>query len=80
MSKMDDDRIYVISDVRYKSEMKALKDKFGSNVTSVRVERFDSCDSTDPSERDLDDYEFDRVLSNRGSLIALYGAASTLFT
>jgi hypothetical protein len=64
--------LYVISDARYKNEMNVLKRFGGDSVTSVRINRFDSSPSTDPSERDLDDYEFDFVLENRTSIDDLY--------
>lgn len=63
---------YVISDLRYKSEanqLKAFGEKHGHKVFLLRVNRFDTCESTDPSERDLDDFDgFDLVIENRSSL------------
>jgi hypothetical protein len=60
--------LYVISDLRYKSEIKQLRDSAGpSNVLALRVERFDSSPVTDPSERDLDDWSFDYYINNRES-------------
>jgi hypothetical protein len=32
------------------------------------VSRYDTTESTDPSERDLDDYTFDHVVENRGTI------------
>lgn len=59
---------FVISDLRYKSEMAQLREAFGKDLITVRVNRFDQCQSTDASERDLDNAEFDVVLENRGTL------------
>lgn len=58
----------VISDLRYQSEASALKEAFGKDLLLVRVNRFDECNSTDSSERDLDNYPFDVVLNNKGTL------------
>ena len=55
----------VISDLRFKSEMAQLKDAFGSDVVFLRVQRFDSSPSSDPSERDLDDTQFDFYVDNK---------------
>jgi hypothetical protein len=59
--------LVVISDLRYKSELKQLKDAFGDDLSTVRVERFDTSPSSDPSERDLDDASFDYRVNNRGT-------------
>jgi hypothetical protein len=61
----------IITDVRYRSEISALKDYAGAlglTVKTVRIDRFDTCDTNDPSERDLDGYNFDVVIPNRGTL------------
>ena len=59
--------LYVISDCRYRSEVEAVK-RFNAHVTTVRIDRFDSSPSVDPSERDLDDYSFDIILENRTTI------------
>lgn len=64
--------IVVISDLRFKSEMKQLRDSFGDNIVTIRVQREDTSPSTDPSERDLDDGQFDHWVQNRGTLEELY--------
>lgn len=60
-------QLFAISDLRYKSELKQLQDWFGKDFVSVRIERFDTSPSTDPSERDLDDATFDHYVDNRGT-------------
>ena len=60
----------VISDLRYNSEVEQLREAFGDNLITVRVNRFDTCESTDASERDLDNAKFDLVIENRESLSA----------
>jgi hypothetical protein len=62
--------LVVISDLRYKNEMSALKMALGAedDLVTVRVNRFDDTESKDPSERDLDDAKFDIVIENRGTL------------
>jgi hypothetical protein len=62
------DGLYVISDVRFKSEMRQLRDTIGpANVLSIRIERFEETSSVDPSERDLDSWLFDGYLNNKQS-------------
>jgi hypothetical protein len=62
--------LVVISDLRYRNEIYALKSALSANdeLTTIRVDRFDTSPSQDPSERDLDDAKFDIVLSNRGTV------------
>lgn len=67
-----DTEMVVISDLRYKSELMQLKSAFGSDLVEIRVERFDSSLSSDPSERDLDDYPFSYRIDNRGDLAWSY--------
>ena len=71
-SKNNPDASFVISDLRYKSEVKQLEAAFGDTLDIVRVERFKDSPSNDPSERDLDDYEFKNILNNTGTLEELY--------
>lgn len=59
---------FVITDLRYKSEVEPLRAAFGKDLLTVRINRFDSAESTDPSENDLNDYKFDVVIENKGSL------------
>jgi hypothetical protein len=64
---IDPDGIYIISDLRYKSEVECLRrfmDKYDILLT-VRINRFATSVSEDPSERDLDDYNFDVVIDNK---------------
>jgi len=60
----------VISDLRYKNELSALKIALNpdDSLVTIRVNRFDNSPSSDPSERDLDDAEFDYTISNQGTL------------
>lgn len=57
----------VISDLRYKSEMNQIKEAFGDDAVFIRVQRFETSPSTDPSERDLDDANFDYYIDNTGT-------------
>lgn len=59
--------IIVISDLRYKSELSQLKKAFGEDLISVRIDRFDTSPSVDPSERDLDDGQFDAYIQNKST-------------
>ena len=72
---------YVISDLRYKSEVEQLKKAFGEDLTLVRVNRFKDTEATDPSERDLDDYDFDVYIDNyESSLQSLHKDLNELMT
>jgi hypothetical protein len=77
LKKMQPGQLYVLSDVRYKSEMETLKQRIEDLVT-VRVNRFETCESQDPSERDLDDHVFDHVIKNEGTLEDLYAKVDGL--
>lgn len=68
---------FVISDLRYKNEIAALKIACtpADTLETVRVNRFKTSESLDPSERDLDDATFDYAIDNTGSLLNLEEAA-----
>lgn len=69
---------FVISDMRYRSELKQLREAFGENLISVRINRYTTCPSIDPSERDLDNEKFDRIINNTGTLEELYEKVENL--
>lgn len=62
---------FVISDMRYTSEADTLKILLPT-VMTVRIDRFETIETLDPSERDLDNYKFDIELGNRGTVEELY--------
>jgi hypothetical protein len=65
------DRRYVISDMRYKSEADTLSMLLARNeLLMVRINRFETIDTEDPSERNLDDYSFDITFGNHAPTIA----------
>ena len=74
---------WIITDVRFPNEAKAIKDRGG---IVVRIERMKSADLKDgpggtqlhPSETSLDDWKFDYIINNNGSLEQLLGATKTL--
>lgn len=55
---------YVISDVRFQSELNALFTFAPNSVIAVRVERFPDSPSQDPSERNLDEFPFPHRINN----------------
>lgn len=57
----------VIADLRYKSEISAVKMALGENdqLVTIRINRFESTKSTDPSENDLNDTQFDYYIANK---------------
>ena len=65
--KSKETNAFVISDLRYKSELEQLRKAFKDSLTTIRINRFDTNPSTDPSENDLDDVSFDFVIENRGT-------------
>ncbi len=62
----------VVTDVRYKSEVKQFAEKFPNEVVFIRINRHKESPSNDASERDLDNEKFDYVIDNTGSLSATY--------
>jgi len=62
----------VVTDLRYKSEVSQFKEAFGESLITIRVNRFDSSPSSDPSENDLNDHRFDYTLENKGTKEQLY--------
>jgi hypothetical protein len=70
----------VITDVRYRSEVEAVKDiarRKGVPVYTVRINRFETSPSQDPSEIDLDNYSFDFTIPNTGTVADLLRMATT---
>jgi hypothetical protein len=82
VAKMEPNGLYVISDLRYKSELDALNSAAPNSVIAVRIERWEKSPSDDPSERDLDDYPFPFQLDNRrldeGAFKTLYSQIDAL--
>lgn len=66
-------RNFAISDLRYQSEINQLREVFGIELVTIRINRFDSSPSSDPSERDLDNYLHDFNVRNTGTLEELRG-------
>jgi hypothetical protein len=61
----------VLTDMRYRSEVEQIQSWSLINdvlFTSIRINRFANCESVDPSERDLDDAQFDFIINNTGTL------------
>jgi len=49
---------FVISDLRYESEIDQLSKAFGDDLVTIRINRFKENSSNDPSETNLDNYNF----------------------
>lgn len=58
------EELAVVTDLRYRSEVRQLEEAFGYDIVFVRINRFDSSPSSDPSERDLDGFGFDFYIDN----------------
>ena len=67
LEQMEADDVYVIPDLRYRSEVSCLKKALGDALVTIRIDRWETVDSRDPSEHDLDDYAFDYRIDNRNS-------------
>ncbi len=66
---------FIISDCRFKSEVEFLKKECPKNnleLVLIRMERDNPNKDTHPSEIDLDDYKFENIIDNNGSLEDLY--------
>jgi len=68
---------FVITDMRYKTEADTVNIMYPENKV-IRIERYDSSPTTDPSERDMDDYRFDYTINNKGTKEDLYAQADSL--
>lgn len=68
---------YVITDMRYKSEANAISRMFPENKV-IRINRWPSSPTTDPSERDMDDFTFDSIMYNTYSKEFLYESTDIL--
>ncbi len=80
VSKTEDGAAYVISDLRYLSEIEALQNSLTGEdrLVTVRVNRFKSTESKDPSERDLDNHQFSYTINNNGSLSDFLAAVDSM--
>lgn len=72
--------LVVISDLRYRSEIYQLRQTFGAELITIRINRFDICNSDNASERDLDNTKFDVVIENKGSIEDLYSKLEEAIT
>lgn len=68
---------YVITDMRYSTEADTMKMLF-PHIQVVRIDRFDSSPTEDPSERDMDTYPFDYTFSNRAGKEELHAQIDSL--
>lgn len=69
---LENDKLVAVTDLRYKSEIAQFKKEFGDQAVFIRIKRHEESPSNDPSERDLDGYEFDYYLDNTGTLENTY--------
>lgn len=74
---LNPEKKYVITDMRYRTEADTLK-LLLPEVTTLRINRFENIYTNDPSERDLDGYQFDHVVQNHGTREDLFLALDAL--
>jgi len=77
LSNYDKNELWVVSDVRYKNEAKAIKNLEGVLIRieadrDIRLQRGPLAYENDLSETDLDDYSFDYVIYNNSTFEKLY--------
>lgn len=71
----------VVSDVRFPDEIEYIRHRLrGWGIRDVRVIREADSPTTDPSERSLDDHQFDDYIRNTGTLEELYGKVDHLLS
>lgn len=72
LSQIKPGELAVITDLRYKSEIDQINkyaQSIGEKSLTIRINRFDESPSSDPSERDMDDFKgFDQVVENKGTV------------
>lgn len=68
-----------VSDLRYKNEAAALKARGFTLVKIVKLDRTIDRDPNHMSEIDLDDYQFDYVIENNGTLDEFYQKLDCIF-
>ena len=74
VAAMDPSKSYVLADWRYRSEHEAMKPLVNDLIT-IRLERSAAqTTSVDPSERDLDNFNFDDLIVNNGDKSELYAS------
>lgn len=72
------DRKYVITDLRYRSEADTLR-LLLPDISLMRIFRYVTITTQDPSERDLDTYtNFEHVVRNTGTKEELYATLDTI--
>jgi len=65
--------LVVVSDWRFESEYNSVVRQVGKeNVMTIRINRIDNINTDQESERNLDNFEFDYVVDNRGTLPEFY--------
>lgn len=81
--RADNQRIALIADVRFKNELKAVREDGFLIIRVVRPNAFSTTTSTDISEVDLDDVpnsEFDVILANDGTMDDLQAKIKDIVT
>ena len=69
--KTSNNKDFVIGDLRYSNEAEKIKQVY-ADVKILRINRYDKHTTNDISESGMDNYNFDHILDNKGSLDELY--------
>ena len=70
----------VITDWRFMDQIERIKDSLSNyDITTIRINRFDNPNLNDITEIELNDYSFDLVIDNKGSLEELYEKLENLY-
>jgi hypothetical protein len=71
--------LFVLTDLRFKKEVAAMSRHYPEyKLLTVRINRFNKPPNNDPTERDLDNFKFDHVVDNKGTLEELHEEISYL--
>jgi hypothetical protein len=77
--KKDSNEKFVISDNRFPNECIGIEKHFpNAQVLKCRIDRFDKPPLMDHSEIAMDDYKFDFILENKGSIDEFYNSIENI--
>lgn len=69
----------VIADWRFINEYTKMKEHFGNDIKTIRINRYDSVDSLDSSELELANFDkFDYIIDNKGTVEDFYSNIDNL--
>jgi hypothetical protein len=79
LRKVNRDDNIVVTDCRFPNEVQEAE-LWSTKCYVVRVDRFDLTTSTDASERSMDNYDFNYIIKNKGSIEDLHKGIEVMLT